>query len=283
MRGWSGQQRKGGLCGQSRMWSSGGGKIFIAWGESRPDWAATEMLSAAWLPPKDLASFTPEHPSAVSPFPPLSPSLPSLLLLFHYPFTPQFLLLHFFFLLHSSYFLHTPPKIKNKKTPQRLGHYKHSGGLRGGGSKGEMWRLRRHKRLEIQRPAESGWLWKETGRLLNADIGRTHLDRQSELSPFSSSFRWCLFCPPHTQRKAQLLQCAFPRTPDILSNTLRHDGGIAGGGDKEGDPPEGRRGWKWKLFQSWRGAACTRTYTCTPLFLKNIKDWAMLIFTKNTS
>lgn len=42
---WSGQDmvqgRREGFCGQ---------------GDGRPDWAATETLSAAWLPPKDLAS-----------------------------------------------------------------------------------------------------------------------------------------------------------------------------------------------------------------------------------
>lgn len=51
--------------------------------EGWPDWAATEALSAAWLPPKDPSCFSPSLPA---------PSLSSLLLLSCRSFTLRFLL-----------------------------------------------------------------------------------------------------------------------------------------------------------------------------------------------
>lgn len=59
MRGRRVQGRRGVRCGQDRMWCRGRREDFHGQGEGRPDWAATETLSAAWLPPKDSASFSP--------------------------------------------------------------------------------------------------------------------------------------------------------------------------------------------------------------------------------
>lgn len=66
MRGGSGQRRRGGRCGQSGMWCGGSGGGHCR-GAGRPDCAATEMLSAAWLPPKDSASFLPLSISLLCP------------------------------------------------------------------------------------------------------------------------------------------------------------------------------------------------------------------------
>lgn len=103
-------------CGAGE--GGGDGKVFIARGAGRPDCSATEMLSAAWLPPKDSASFPPNPPppsvhlapvSPLSALPPLFPSLPSLLLLYLLSFTLQLLLLGLFFFLHFSHFLSFSP------------------------------------------------------------------------------------------------------------------------------------------------------------------------------
>lgn len=58
MRGWAAEERKA-------LWSDwdavhGRGRFSLPeGGVGRPDWAATETLSAAWLPPKDSASSPP--------------------------------------------------------------------------------------------------------------------------------------------------------------------------------------------------------------------------------
>lgn len=76
---WTREERSAPAC-SGRDAVLGRREGFRGQGESRPDWAATETLSAAWLPPKDSAP-PPTAPS-ISPPPPLSPSLSSLLLLF---------------------------------------------------------------------------------------------------------------------------------------------------------------------------------------------------------
>lgn len=176
-------------CGAGE--GGGDGKVFIARGAGRPDCSATEMLSAAWLPPKDSASFPPNPPppsvhlapvSPLSALPPLFPSLPSLLLLYLLSFTLQLLLLGLFFFLHFSHFLSFSPAPPTYPTP-RLGHYRHS--AMGWGGVGVVvavgWRdWGGHKRPEMQRPDESGWLWKEAGQLLNAASGWTDSGRQTE-------------------------------------------------------------------------------------------------------
>lgn len=79
---WPGAHQRG----RGRMPCRGRREGFCGQRESRPDWAATETLSAAWLPPKDSRTpSTPEHltscVSSLSLLPPLSPLLSSLLLL----------------------------------------------------------------------------------------------------------------------------------------------------------------------------------------------------------
>ena len=218
MRGRSGQGRRE-ECSVVRTGcgAGGGGKVFMAGGvESRPDWAATETLSAAWLPPKDSASTPPPpvHLAPVSPLPPpppLSSSLPSLLLLSLPSFTLQFLPLALFFSLHSSISLtslvfspHPPPTH-----PPRLGHYRHSaagwevgvggrlrwweGEIEGGGTKA----------LRCSGPTRvAGSEKKPDGILMQGVDGQTRRDRQSRLSPLSFSFSWCLFWPKKSTSSA---------------------------------------------------------------------------------
>lgn len=102
---WTGEERSAAWSGRDAVRGRREG-FHGRGGEGRPDWAATETLSAAWLPPKDSASFPPPvHLAPVSPLPPpppLSSSLPSLLLLSLPSFTLQFLPLALFFSLRSS-------------------------------------------------------------------------------------------------------------------------------------------------------------------------------------
>lgn len=146
---WTGEERSAAWSGRDAVRGRREG-FHGRGGEGRPDWAATETLSAAWLPPKDSASFPPPvHLAPVSPLPPpppLSSSLPSLLLLSLPSFTLQFLPLALFFSLRSSISLtslvFSPPPPPR---PPRLGHYRHSAAgweVGVGGCGGGMGRLR---------------------------------------------------------------------------------------------------------------------------------------------
>lgn len=192
---WTEEERSAAWSGWDavRGWREG----FRGQGEGRPDCAATEMLSAAWLPPKDSASFPPTHLAPVSPLfplPPLSPSLTSLLLLSLPSFTLQFLAL--FFSLHSSISLTClvffPPFLvwaitDTQQRAERRGYV--AGEIEGG-----------TKALRCSGPPRvAGFEKKPGGFLMQRVDGQTRIDRQSRLSPLSSSlsssFSWCLFWP----------------------------------------------------------------------------------------
>lgn len=222
---WTREERSAPAC-SGRDAVLGRREGFRGQGESRPDWAATETLSAAWLPPKDSAPpHRPKHLSSASTLsftflsPPFVPSL-------HHPPLAPFLLLHSSISLTSFFFL--PPT-------SRLGHYRHSaaGWEAGvGGCGGGMRRLRGTKALRCSGPTRvAGFEKKPDGVLMQRVDGQTRIDRQSRLSPLSSSFSWGLFWP---QKKAHHPPCALPSMPDVLSNTLRCDVGIGGRRRKRG-------------------------------------------------
>ncbi len=129
MRGGSGQERSAAWS----WWDAVRGRRagFHGQGESRPDWAATETLSAAWLPPKASASFSPSASrSCVSSLCSATTlsfnfnSLPFVRSLLHPPVPPAFSL----FSLHSSISLTSlVPPPPSSGPLQTL-----SSGLRGG-------------------------------------------------------------------------------------------------------------------------------------------------------
>lgn len=147
MRGRSGQGRRGVRLGQDGMRCGGGGQVFMARGESRPDWAATETLSAAWLPPKDSASFSPSasrsRVSSLSSATTLSfnfNSLPFVHSLLHPPVPPAcslFLSLHSSISLTSLVFFPPPPPPPHPSSSGPLQTL--SSGLRGGGGRLRWW------------------------------------------------------------------------------------------------------------------------------------------------
>lgn len=221
-------------CGAGE--GGGDGKVFIARGAGRPDCSATEMLSAAWLPPKDSASFPPNPPppsvhlapvSPLSALPPLFPSLPSLLLLYLLSFTLQLLLLGLFFFLHFSHFLSFSPAPP--PTPLHVWAITDTQQWAEEGW-GWLWRLDGEieggtKGLRCSGPTRVAGFEKKPGSFLMQRVdGQTRADRQSGLSPLFPSFSWCLF----SAKKAHHLLCGLPSAPDVLSNTLRWDGGIGG-------------------------------------------------------
>lgn len=193
---WTGEERSAAWSGRDAVRGRREG-FHGRGGEGRPDWAATETLSAAWLPPKDSASFPPPvHLAPVSPLPPpppLSSSLPSLLLLSLPSFTLQFLPLALFFSLRSSISLTSlvfspPPSPPSSSGPlQTL-----SSGLRGGGGRLRRWDGEIEggtKALRCSGPTRvAGSEKKPDGILMQGVDGQTRIDRQSRLSPLSSSF-----------------------------------------------------------------------------------------------
>lgn len=148
---WTREERSAPAC-SGRDAVLGRREGFRGQGESRPDWAATETLSAAWLPPKDSA-----------PPPPPQASLLRLHSLLHFPlssfcsFPPSpsacslspapFLHFSHFFFFSSPHFSSGPLQTLSSR-------------LRGGGGWLRRWdeEIEGHKSPEMQWSDESGWL-----------------------------------------------------------------------------------------------------------------------------
>lgn len=140
---WTGEERS------SAVWSGwaavrGRRDGFPGQGESRPDWAATETLSAASLPPKD--SHPPPHPRAPrSCVSSLSSAAILSITFLSPPFVPP---------LPPAPFLHPPPLLVWAITDtQQWAQSRWGGWLR-------RWdeEIEGHKSPEMQWSNESGWL-----------------------------------------------------------------------------------------------------------------------------
>lgn len=205
MRGRSGQGRSAAWSGRDAV--RGRREGFHGQGESRPDWAATETLSAAWLPPKDSASFPPPaHLAPVSPLssattlsftflsPPfvssiLHPPVPPARSLFLAPFLHFSQFLSFFFF---SFFFFFPPLLvwAITDTQQQAERRGWVAAVVGWGDWGGT------KALRCSGPTRvAGFEKKLDGFLMQRVDGQTRIDGQSRLSSLSSSFSWCLFWP----------------------------------------------------------------------------------------
>lgn len=230
--------------GQKRMWcSGGGGKIFVAGGKAGLTGQQQRLLVLPGFllktrtPPPHTPSHThtSTHHALACP-----PSLHHHHSLLHFPLSPfcpvpsltlNFFLLALFFFLHFSHFL-IPPTTPSSFTSGPLqtlnSGVERRGGGGGGGGMGRWWRT---KGPEMQRFDESGWFWKEAGRLLNAAGGRTDCGRQTERTPllYPPPLAEACFAPPTplTKKRAHHPPCTLCATPDVLSSTLRSDGGIA--------------------------------------------------------
>lgn len=233
MRGQGG--REGGEhCGQGRIWCRGRGKVFVARGMAGlTGQQQRRLVPPGFLlktrPPPRPAHFAPA--SFLSPLPPLSPSLFSLLLLFIPSFTLQSLLLAPFFSLLSSisltssgFFapLHVWAITDTQQRAERWGCVAEvvGWGIWGG-----------TKAPRCSGPTRvAGFEKKPDGFLMQRVDGQTRIDTQSSISPLSSSFNWCLFW----SKKAHHPTCALPATHDVLSNTLRCGARIGGGRERGG-------------------------------------------------
>lgn len=166
---WTGEERS------SAVWSGwaavrGRRDGFPGQGESRPDWAATETLSAASLPPKD--SHPPPHPRAPrSCVSSLSSAAILSITFLSPPFVPPF---------PPAPFLHPPHSSSGPL--QTLSSGLRAGGV--GGCGGGMRRLRGTKALRCSGPTRvAGYEKKPGGVLMQQVDGQTRMD-----SPLSSSF-----------------------------------------------------------------------------------------------
>lgn len=141
----------GGECGGvvSMRWRAWQWECFQARGDAgRPDWAARETLSAAWLLPKDQASISLQHLLFLL-------RCRSLLLLLAPSIALHFLLSFPSCVSPSIPLFISLPSCSSPGPLQTL-----SGGLRVGGGRLRRWdeEIERDKSPEMRPSAESGWL-----------------------------------------------------------------------------------------------------------------------------